>query len=185
VTVLVQYEAEKIAWSPWNPEFGFYFDFESIGPVAFEIWLETETATPGVFDRELLSPQYYQVVFGDTGPIYSGGAAIIAPNTVPDTVTQLSIERNTPITQLCDFTNFSSFMMDMIEYTFDKQTMIIQELAYKKCNAGISDITQELTFDPQDVLYESMIDYANNRLINYMAQMVANGIDCTDNPGGT
>ena len=183
MTIEAQYEAIKIPWTPWNPEYGFFFNFESVGASAFEIWLETETTIAGIFDRVLLTPQYYNLVLNGDGPIYAGGAAIIAANTVPDTVSQLSIERNTPINQTCDFKNFSPFMMNLIEYTFDKQTMIIQELAYKKCSVNVTGpIDQLLTFDPQDVLYASMIQYANNKLIDYMLEMVANGDSCFDDP---
>ena len=183
MTVLLNYEAIKIPWVPWNTEYGLFITFESIGASALEIWLETETVVPGVFDRVLLAPQYYTAIFSGRPPTYSGGAAIIAARVVPDTVSQLSIERNTPITQLVDFNNFDSFFMDNIEFSLDKQTMIIQELAYKKCSVNVTvPIDQLLTFDPQDVLYSTMIAFALDKLIAYMVEMVANGDSCFDEP---
>ena len=180
MSIADQYVPVKISWT------GAYavmsFPYESIGPSAIEVWFETLTATAGVYTRQLVPVQYYTMLLTGAAPIYAG--AILAFNTgyiVPATVTRISLERNTPITQVCDFANYSPFQMDLIEFAADKLTMIIQEIAYRKCSIAVTlPIDQTLRFNPQDVLYSSMIDSVLDKLTAYCLQMKTSGQDCTN-----
>jgi hypothetical protein len=179
MTIAAQYAPVKVLM----PAVGSFFAFESIGPESIEVWMETETVVAGVFDRVRLPQSQYSAFMasGNSSPAYVGGLIVLAVGAVPNTVDQISIERNTPIKQLADFSNFEPFHMDMIEFALDKLTMIIQEIAVRKCNVtplSPADIKQELTWNRQDVFYASMVDFALDKLISYCAQMVANGNDC-------
>jgi len=185
MSIADQYVPVKISWT------GAYavmsFPYESIGPSAIEVWFETQTATAGVYTRQLVPVQYYTLLLTGQAPIYSGAILAFNPGyVVPATVTRLSLERNTPITQTCDFANFSPFQMDLIEFSGDKLTMIIQEIAYRKCNVAVTQpIEQLLTFNPQDVLYGSMVKSLLDKITAYCLQMKTSGQDCTNNLGET
>ena len=102
--------------------------FESIGAEALEIW-----AVDASGNRTYLPPSDYTSLFyGDT-PIYDGGEFTM---TVPPPVgtVSLSIERNTPITQLVDFQPYGRFGANIVEFALDKLTMICQEIDARKCN---------------------------------------------------
>lgn len=175
--ILSEYEALKVVWDGARV---IPFDFESIGQLALEVWLETETDVPGVFNRERVAPQYFNLALNGVPPAYVGGTITLTGD-IDDTVDRISIERNTPIKQLCDFSSFAPFHMDLIEFTLDKLTMIIQEIAYRKCSIAVTlPITQELTFNPQDVLYVSMVDFALDKVTAYCLQMATSGADCTN-----
>ena len=181
MTIKLAYEPEKVDWDGTR-EIDFYF--ESIGAVAFEVWLETET-DPDVFDRVLVTPQYYNVTFGPPRPLYNGGTVVLT-GTIPDTVTRISLERNTPITQVTDLKEFTPFHMHMLEFVLDKLTMIIQEMAYRKCSVEATlPIEQTIRFETQHPLYASIIDYTLDKVTAYCLQMASTGEDCTDDPDGT
>lgn len=188
MTVFVQYQPEKFAWDPAGP-FLFAFTFEFIGPAAFEVYAETQDPddiTGESYLRDKIPPQYYTLRPDGAPPTYTGGTVQLAKGIVKDSVERISIERNTPIFQNVDWQRYTAFPIKVIEGACDKATMIIQELAYRKCNAGIAeDITQELAFEPYQVLNEAEVDFMCDRLVYYMQQMVANGQDCSNNLGGT
>ena len=179
MTVLAQYAPVKTP----PPAFGVpvYFEFESIGQQAIEVWMETATPDPLIFIRERLQPQYYNLFINGVPPTFVGGYIYVQRDYVPASVTRLSIERNTQIAQLADYSAFDPFHMDMIEFSFDRLTMIIQELASKKCSVNVTyPITQPLTFNKQDKFYASMITAGIDKLIAYCQEMVTNGKDCTN-----
>lgn len=183
--IRIQYEPEKTAYDGSSNVVT--FTFELIGLQALEVWYEGPGTPPDDFRRQLVAPQYYTAIFGSKPPLYRGGT-ITLTGEVPDWVDTISIERNTPIVQLMDFSNFDyrPFYMDSIEFSADILTMIIQELAERKCNVGIVGlIDQLLSIDAYKPLYKSSLDYMLDKLTAYCLEMDTNGDDCSSNPTGT
>jgi hypothetical protein len=119
----------------YTPELNDYVDlgpydfiFESIGAEAFEVW-----AVDANLVRTYIPPADYTVIFNGNTPIYDGGSVTLT-NAPPDGTVSLSLERNTPITQLVDFYPYGRFGANVIEFALDKLTMICQELDARKCN---------------------------------------------------
>jgi hypothetical protein len=52
------------------------------------------------------------------------------------TFVEISIERNTKITQQVDFQPYGPFPANIVEFALDKLTMIAQELDVRKCNCA-------------------------------------------------
>ena len=181
MTVFVQYLPET---HDWTGNRALAFGFESIGPIAIEVWMETATAVQDVYNRVLIEPQYYTLVMGGQPPTYTGGIIALA-GAIPDTVTRISIERNTPITQVSDYST-EPFRMNNIEGDLDKHTMIIQELSYRKCSATVTGlVTQELEFNPYRVLYKDSLDFAVDKITAYLLEMDTNGEACGTAPTQT
>jgi hypothetical protein len=183
VTVLNQYVPAVAAWDGTNREFT--FPWECLGLAALEVYYETPTATAGLVTREYVEPQYYTVLFSGQPPTYVGGKVTLT-GTVPAGVTEISIERNTKIDQLADYAFAVPFHMDMLEFGADRLTMIIQELAYRKCNIDIAGpIEQTIPLNASRVLYQNTLDSMIDILTAYCLEMDTNGLDCFDNPEGT
>jgi hypothetical protein len=184
MTVLVQYAPEKFTN---DGTLELTFTFESIGAIAIEVYVETATADPEIFDRVLLLPQSYTLELFGGQETKKGGKVTLQPGVVPASATRISIERNTPITQLLDVDFSLPFSVNMIEFAWDKLTMIIQELADKKCSVTIAGgtIDQTIGLRRQSVLYENTLDFAIDKLTDYCLQMDTTGQDCGDKPQDT
>ena len=180
MTVTLQYAPEKTPWTGTEREIDFLF--ECSGPGAFEVWLETESAVPGVYNRVLVSPQNYNVAFNGGKPTYVAGTVSLT-GTIADTVDFISLERNTLITQAVDLQNFGSFMMPNLEYMLDKMTMIIQELMVGKC--GLQNTTpplQPYRFEPYAVLSQRLVNDPLEVIAFYCQALYNLGEDCTSDP---
>jgi hypothetical protein len=181
MTISTEYTATKHAYFGQT---AFAFAWECLGLQALEVWAETETDTPGTYDRVLLAPQFYYVNFGGGTPTFLGGTVTLT-GTIANTVDRISIERNTPITQLADLKNFGPFKMPTLEMMLDKMIMILQELLFKKC--GIPSTTpalQPYVFDEYTVLSASVVDAAIQAVADYILQIDADATDCKTNPEG-
>lgn len=183
MTVSLQYIPEKTTWTGVRE---IDFTFECSGPGAFEVWLETETEPEsGIYDRVQVSPQYYTVTFNGAKPTFVAGTVLLT-GVIPDTVSQISLERNTLITQTCDLKNFAPFQMPTLEYMLDKLVMIIQEMMARKC--GLSEEVKPLQpyrFEPYAVLPASLVNHSLEIIAFYCAVIIQLGGDCTDNPENT
>ena len=181
MTISVLYTAKIYVYTGQTT---FYFPWECIGLEALEVWLETGTAERGVYDRELLAPQDYYVTFGGGSPTSIGGTVTVT-RSVPGTVDRVSIERNTPISQLTDLKKFSSFKMPTLEKMLDRLIMIVQELLDKKCGVLFTTVPlQPYRFDEYTVLSATVVDAALEAVKDAIDVLQATGTDCTANPGG-
>lgn len=160
------------------------FPWECLGLQALEVWAGSPSTTPGIVTRTLLAPQDYYVTLGGGVPTALGG--VVTLTTAPPVGTQsISIERNTPISQVVDLKNAASFRMPSLEIMLDKMIMILQELGYKKC--GISFVTQPLqpfVFNEYTVLSATVVDAAIQRVIDYIVLVESGAQSCKTNPGG-
>ena len=104
------------------------FTYDIIGEEALEVY-----ALNAAGDRTLIAATEYTVVLSGLAPIWDGGTVTVT-GTIPADTTQLSLERNTPITQLVDFSAYWSFPSKDVEFSLDKLTMIAQEIEYRKCD---------------------------------------------------
>lgn len=125
MTVTVIYTPET---SVYIGQGTYQFTFESIGADAFELWAVDATGA-----RTFITTNDYTTEFNGATPIFDSGAVTIT-NDLPAGTTSISMERNTPITQLVDFQPYGRFPADVIEFALDKLTMICQELDARKCN---------------------------------------------------
>ena len=107
------------------------FGFESIGAEALEVW-----AVDVDGNRTYIAPSNYTSEFfpSNGAPIYDTGELTLTSALPAGTVT-ISIERNTPITQLVDFNPYGRFGANVLEFALDKLTMICHELDVRKCNS--------------------------------------------------
>ena len=118
------------------------FTYPTIGPAAQEVY---EITLAGV--RTLVSLDSYFIEYaGSPGlrKVLTGGRVIFTVPYREDTFV-ISIERNTPITQLSDYKKSGEFHMDTIEFVMDKITMILQEIAFRKCDKEGETVTTEIT----------------------------------------
>jgi hypothetical protein len=181
MTITVEYSAVKTAFTGQT---AFTFPWECLGLQALEVWAETETDTPGTYDRVQLAPQEYYVVFGGGAPTFLAGTVTLT-GAIASTVDRISIERNTPITQLADLKNFGPFKMPTLEFMLDKMVMIIQELAYRKCGFLYPDpIAQPYRFDEYTVLSATVVDAALLNVTTLINAILTGGTDCRTNPEG-
>jgi len=104
------------------------FTYQVIGAETVEVYEIDATGA-----RTLVEPVNYIVLLAGNAPLYDQGSVTMTAALDPGTV-QVSIERNTPITQLVDFQPYDRFPSDIVEFAFDKLTMICQELDYSKCD---------------------------------------------------
>ena len=156
---------------------------EMIGPEAFELWYVDANEA-----RTLAPPDHYTVRFsGQAIPIYDALFVTVNPLKVPAGTVTLSIERNTPITQLLDFEQTYNFPMRDIEYTLDKHMMICQELNYRKCDADTTglEMTQLISFDPYTPLYANEVTFSVQKLIDILFAIASTAEVCTDRPEDT
>lgn len=181
MTISTEYSATKHAYFGQTT---FAFSWECLGLQALEVWAETETDTPGTYARELLAPQDYYVTFGGGTPTALGGTVTLT-GTIASTVDRISIERNTPITQLADLKNFTPFKMPLLEAMLDKMIMILQELLFKKCGISFtSPALQPYVFREYTVLYASVVDTAIEAVAYYILLIDADATDCKADPEG-
>jgi len=111
-----------------DPSPTYDFLFESIGADAVEVYEVLDDTT-----RVRVSADDFTVTFGGFGATFDGGQVIFL-RAHPGDLFQVSIERNTPITQNVDFSAYKDFPASQIEYSLDKQIMIMQEIAFRKCD---------------------------------------------------
>lgn len=181
MTISTEYSATKQAYFGQTE---FTFPWECLGLAALEVWAETETDTPGTYDRVLLAPQDYYVTFGGGTPTFVGGTVTLT-GTIASTVDRISIERNTPITQLADLKNFGPFKMPTLEMMLDKMIMILQELLFKKCDISFtSPALQPFVFNEYTVLSATVVDTAIEAVAYYILLIDADASDCKTNPEG-
>jgi len=181
MTITVEYTAVKAAYSGQTE---FTFPWECLGLQALEVWAETESDTPGIYDRVQLAPQNYYVVFGDGAPTFLAGTVTLT-GAIASTVDRISIERNTLITQLADLKNFGPFKMPTLEMMLDKMVMILQELAYRKCGVIYPDpIAQPYRFNEYTVLSATVVDAALLNITTLITAVLTTGTDCRTNPEG-
>jgi len=106
----------------------YVFDYDIVGAIALEVW-----AVDAADVRTFIAPTDYTLVLNGTAPIYDGGTITLTAEAPVGTVF-LSLERNTPITQLVDLQQYGKFSADVVEFMIDKLTMICQEIAASKCD---------------------------------------------------
>ena len=160
----------------------FRFLFPIIGRIALEVY---EITLEGV--RTLVPLDHYDVIFaGSAGArrISTGGRVTFTRPYRDDTFV-VSIERNTPITQLADFKKYGLFHMDAIEQTMDKITMILQEIAFRKCNKycrayATTEITQLVDFYPYGPLRASTLDHVIDKATAIAVEIKAAKNDCSN-----
>jgi hypothetical protein len=112
-----------------DPDLGAYlFVFPNIGVESMEIW-EIDTAG----ERTLVSASDYTLTFTGSLPLYTGGGFVMT-RVHPAGTEFVSIERNTPITQLVDIQPYSRFPPQVLEFGLDKLTLIAQEIESRKCD---------------------------------------------------
>ena len=183
MTVLTQYAPEKFTSGS-----SLAFTFDNLGNFNVEVWWEVILTTdPNTYLRRQLTPSEYSLVFTAEGPSYRGGTVNLNRD-IPFGV-QLSVERNTLISQTAILPASGMFHMDTIEFMADKLTMIIQEIGQRKCLSDLIDdgVTQDLEFNPYRVLYLGSVDFVLDKLTAYCLQMDDSiyGGDCFDDPDGT
>lgn len=158
------------------------FDFPSIGLAAIEVY---EITLGGA--RTLVSLDSYFIEFaGERGfrNAQEGGRVIFTVPYREDTFV-ISIERNTLISQLTDFKKFGLFSMDNIEFTLDKITMILQEIAFRKCNKEggpyvTTEITQLVDFYPYGPFRAETLDFVIDKATTIAAEIKAAKTDCSN-----
>lgn len=181
MTISQNYEAERYTW---DGERTLEFTFENSGLDSFEVWFETLVGD-GVYTREQVQPQYYDATFYGNKPTYVGGSVTLTGR-IADTVTRISLERNTLITQECDLKNFGAFHMPTLEFMLDKLIMIVQEMVANKCGMDAGDQPmQPYRFSEYTVLFAPVVDAALGIIAFYLLLLRANGADCTDSPDET
>lgn len=158
------------------------FLFESIGALAFELYAEDD-----IGGRRRISPDDFAVEFYDARPLFNGGrVTLTSPLLEGETV--LSIERNTPITQLVDMQPWSRTRLKQIEFALDKATMICQEIAYRKCTDDegtpqATEMSQLIPFDIYGPFRSTSLDAAIDKLTRIMLEIKAAKEDCSAFPG--
>jgi len=158
------------------------FDYPTIGNEAQEVY---EITFDGV--RTLVSLDSYFIEYaGETGlrKLLTGGRVIFTVPYREDTFV-ISIERNTPITQLSDFNKFGDFSMDTIEFVMDKITMILQEIAYRKCNKEggpyvTTEITQLVDFYAYGPFRASTLDFVIDKATAIALEIKLAKNDCSN-----
>lgn len=158
-------------------------EMEIVGPEALELWYldadENRTLAP--------TDHYTARLSGVAIPIYNALFFTLNPVKIPEGTVQISVERNTPITQLLDFKEFGVFPMRDIEYTLDKHMMICQEIAYRKCDADVGglEMTQLISFDPYTPLYANEVQFSVQKLIDILLAIATSAESCRDRPEET
>lgn len=157
------------------------FELEIIGADAFELWFIDADD-----NRTLASTDVYTVAFNGPPPIYDSGSVSLTRPAPEGTIT-LSIERNTPITQLVDFKAHEAFPVNLMEFVFDKHMMICQEIAYRKCDAEIGDLemTQLIDYEPYKPLRANEVQFSVQNLIDILLAIATSAESCRDRPEET
>ncbi len=158
------------------------FTYPTIGPAAQEVY---EITFAGV--RTLVSLDSYFIEYaGSPGlrKVLTGGQVIFTVPYREDTFV-ISVERNTPITQLSDFKKYGEFAMDSIEFVMDKITMILQEIAFRKCNQEggpyvTTEITQLVDFYAYGPFRASTLDFVIDKATAIALEIKAAKNDCSN-----
>jgi len=119
------------------------FPWPSVGLESIEVY---EVDAEGVYT--LVSANDYTVFFsGANGFLldYTGGKVQFT-RLYSEGATAVSIQRNTLMTQTVDFLNREIFTPEIIEFALDKHTMILQEIAFRKCeDTGGTPVSTSIT----------------------------------------
>jgi len=186
MTVLVFY---KPVVQPVRQDGLYGFGWESVGKEAIEVFeIDNVKQT-----RAKVKQDRYVVEYFDGDPRVGGGFTRTAGRvrfTSPYTTgtTEVSVERNTLITQTVDWPagNQLRFNGRMIEFALDKHTMIAQELVQRKCTAVTgTPITQEVVFSAYDTYDADVINFAVNKVNTILQEIKATAEPCNDRPEET
>lgn len=158
------------------------FEYPTTGLESMEVYEITEFGV-----RTLVSLDSYFIEFaGQAGlrRVLTGGRVIFTKPYRADTFV-ISIERNTPISQISDFKEFGEFHMDTVEFVMDKITMIMQEIAFRKCNKTdgpyvTTEITQLVDFYPYGPFRALTLDFVINKATTIAAEIKAAKNDCSE-----
>lgn len=135
--------------------------------------------------RYLVPVQDYTLTWNSPNPRYPlkrNGKVTFNRRHSVDTL-RVSIERNTLIAQLIDFPKYQPFKTRMVEFAFDKATMIFQEIAERKCNASTTTpITQEITFGSYEDIRANELNFAVQKLFDIAQEIKDSADDCVEVP---
>jgi len=157
------------------------FTFPNTGLASIEVYEITIGGT-----RNLVSIQDYTIEFAGAPGLrkLSTGGRVKFTRAYRDDTFVISVERNTPITQLADFKQVGEFHMDTVEFVMDKITMILQEIAFRKCNkAGgpyVGDVNQLVDFYPYGPFSAATLDFVINKATAIAAEIKAAKNDCSN-----
>jgi hypothetical protein len=163
------------------------FDYPTIGNIAQEVY---EINPAGV--RTLVPLDNYFIEYTaapERGSVFLGGTVVFTAPLLDDTWV-VSIERNTPITQLTDFKKVGEFPMNTIEFVMDKITLIMQEIGFRKCSLEggpyvTAGITQLVNFYPYGPFRAATIDFVLDKVTTIAADMMANKTSCSNDLDNT
>lgn len=137
--------------------------------------------------RFRVPPQnYYIVTFTDPRQPTKEGGTVVITREHPSTVEEVSVERNTLISQTSDWSQDAQFNTRMLEYVLDKSTMILQELAARKCDAQTTTaITQLLVFGSYFAFPAGQLNSALDKLYAIALEIDQSAEDCRGRPDET
>ena len=91
------------------------------------------------------------------------------------------IVRNTLMDQTIDMPAFTSFNGRMVEFAFDKATMICEEIAQRKCDVTTATaITQEVAYSAYDDFKAATLQFSVEKLFAILLEIDTSGEDCSD-----
>lgn len=184
MTISTLYVPEQFAT---NSDREYAFTFPAADDASIEVY---EIITVDAVDYRYLVPvQDYTLHWNSPNPRYPlkrNGVVRFTRRHSVDTAA-VRIERNTLIDQTIDLPTLDgSFSTRMIEFAFDKHTMICQEISDRKCDvATTTPITQLITFGSYSYLPAKQINFAVEKLFNILFEIDASGTDCSDDLEGT
>jgi hypothetical protein len=178
MTITTEYAPEEVALND-DREYSFTFpaaDEQSIEVYEIILFEEVEY-------QYLVPVQDYTLetkVFRARNPLINGGT--VKFNRLHSVGTQrIMFVRNTLIDQTADFPPFRPLNTQMLEFTFDKHTMIFQEIADRKCSAvTLTPITQEIIFGSYFDLKAEVLNFAVDKIFTILAEIDASADDCSD-----
>lgn len=181
MTILTAYAPEAFAT---NDDREYSFTFPAADDAAVEVY---EIITEDAVDYRYLVPrQDYSLSWNTASPRYplkqNGKVTFSRRHSV--NTSSLSIERNTLIDQTWDLPNKTgAFNGRMVEFAFDKATMICQEIADRKCNASTTTpITQLIEFASYDDFKAEVLNFAVDKLYDILFEIDASADDCSETP---
>ena len=173
--ILEDYAPEEYAT---NAERFYRFTFPSVGQEAIFVFEVLSTGK-----RVPVRQQDMVISFASSprDPLkYQGSVRLLRPHT--EGTELVRIERNTFMDQVVDFKTFTPFNTRMIEFTFDKLTMIAQEINDRKCNTSVSvAITQEVTFGSYWSITAGQINRCLEKITRILFEIDQSGTDCRAN----
>jgi len=180
MTVLTTFY-EPVFFTPVTAGESIRFTFPNTGLASIEVYEITAGGT-----RNLVSIQDYVIEFAGAPGLrkISTGGRVTFTRAYRSDAYVISIERNTRITQLADFKQVGEFHMDTIEFVMDKITMILQEIAFRKCNKEggpyVGIIDQLVDFYPYGPFNASTLDHVINKATSIAAEIKAAKNDCSN-----